>query len=116
MSVFFATPSGGGNHKGKIYGFPIGGKCTINRECKINPISKYYRQYRKDYNIVQYVGIASDEPKRIPRLNIKGRMKKVSLLVKYGFTEEMAKAKCLEYGLLSPIYKTGTRGGVLVLS
>lgn len=111
MSVFFATPSGG-NYKGKIYGFPIGGKCTINRECKLNPILKYYRQYRKEFDIVQYVGIATDEPNRIPRLDVKGRIKKVSLLLKYGYTEAMAKEKCLEYGLLSPIYREGTRGGV----
>ena len=36
---------------------------------------------------------------------------KASLLAKYGYTEEMAKEKCKEYGLLSPIYDTGTRGG-----
>lgn len=35
----------------------------------------------------------------------------VSLLDKYGYTEEMAKVKCIEYDLLSPIYQTGTRGG-----
>lgn len=108
---FFRNAVGGGNYKGKIYGFPIGGKCTINRECKLNPILKYYRQYRKEFEIVQYVGIATDEPNRIPRLDVKGRIKKVSLLLKYGYTEAMAKEKCLEYGLLSPIYREGTRGG-----
>lgn len=108
MLVFFALPSGG-RFKGKIYGFPIGGMCTINRECKMKPIREYYRQY--DCDIVQYVGIAVDEPKRLARLKDKGRISKVSLLERYGYTEEMAMEKCREYGLLSPIYERGVRGG-----
>lgn len=87
--------------------------CVINRECKLNPIYKYYGEWKKDYNIVQYVGIAADEPKRIPRLNVSGKsIQKVSLLVKYGYTEEMAKAKCIEYQLLSPIYGGGIEADV----
>lgn len=109
MFIFFTLPSGGGRHKGKIYGFPIGGMCTINRECKLKPIREYYRQFEGE--IVQYVGIAADEPKRLARMENKGKISKVSLLAKYGYSEEMAKQKCLEYGLLSPIYETGTRGG-----
>ena len=96
--------------KGKIYGFPLGGKCVINRECKINPVHRYYRSF-KDCEIVQYVGIAIDEPKRLARLKREGRIHKVSLLAKYGYTEDMARRKCLEYGLLSPIYEGGSRGG-----
>lgn len=34
-----------------------------------------------------------------------------SILEKYGFTEEMARKKCEEYGLLSPIYEFAPRGG-----
>ena len=84
--------------------------CTINRECKLQPIHAYYKQF-KDYEIVQYVGIANDEPKRLARLSKKGNIDKVSLLQKYGHTEDMAKQKCLEYGLLSPIYGGGNRNG-----
>ena len=109
MSLFSPMPSGG-RHKGKIYGFPLGGMCTINRECKLKPIHDFYKQY-KEHNIVQYVGIAADEPKRLARLSKKGNIDKVSLLQKYGYTEDMAKQKCLEYGLLSPIYGGGKRGG-----
>lgn len=79
--------------------------CVINRECKKNPIHEYYKQF--DSDIVQYVGIASDEPKRLARLKSEGKISKVSLLQKYGYTEDMAKQKCLEYGLLSPIYGGG---------
>lgn len=110
MCLFSPMPSGGGRHKGKIYGFPIGGMCVINRECKILPIHQYYRQF-KDCDIVQYVGIAIDEPKRLARLSSEGKITKVSLLEKYKYTEDMAKGKCLEYELLSPIYGGGTRGG-----
>lgn len=84
--------------------------CTINRECKLKPIRDYYKQFG-ECDIVQYVGIAADEPKRLARIKGKGKTMKASLLAKYGYTEEMAKEKCKEYGLLSPIYDTGTRGG-----
>ena len=77
----------------------------INRECKRNPIHQYYKQFECD--IVQYVGIAIDEPKRLARLKQEGKTSQISLLAKYGYTEDMAKAKCLEYGLLSPIYGGG---------
>ena len=77
----------------------------INRECKRNPIHQYYKQF--DCDIVQYIGIAIDEPKRLARLKQEGKTSQISLLAKYGYTEDMAKAKCLEYGLLSPIYGGG---------
>ena len=80
--------------------------CVINRECKIKPIHDYYKSWG-GYDIVQYVGIAKDEPKRLARL--KGNQ--VSLLDKYGYTEAMAMEICKKYGLLSPIYENGTRGG-----
>ena len=109
MCLFSPLPSGG-RHKGKIYGFPIGGMCVINRECKMKPIHDYYKQF-KGREVTQYVGIAIDEPKRLARLSKNGKISKVSLLEKYGYTEDMARDKCLEYGLLSPIYRDGTRGG-----
>lgn len=110
---FFANAVGGGRHKDKIYGFPIAGKCLMNRDCKVAPIRKYLarvaggsRMVRK--NIVQYIGIAKDEPSRLGRID---GVKKISLLDKYGYTEAMARQKAEEYGLLSPIYATGTRNG-----
>lgn len=97
----------GGGYAGKIYGFPIGGMCVINRDCKLKPIKDYYKQFMDDYDIVQYVGIAIDEPKRLARL--KGNQ--VSLLAKYGYTEMMAYELCKDCELLSPLYENGTRGG-----
>lgn len=108
----FTKSVASGKYAGKIYGFPLGGKCFINRTCKVAPIRKYLaeiasgcRRVRK--NIVQYLGIAIDEPERLARCT----GNKVSLLAKYGYTGQMAKELCGRHGLLSPIYETGTRGG-----
>ena len=95
-----------GKWKGLHYGFPIGGHCVINRECKSRLILRYYKQF-ENFDICQYVGIASDENLRLKRLN----KNQVSLLAKYGYTEKMALNLCKEKGLLSPIYETETRGG-----
>jgi 3'-phosphoadenosine 5'-phosphosulfate sulfotransferase (PAPS reductase)/FAD synthetase len=103
---FFANMVGGtGRWQGKIYGFPIAGMCFINRDCKVRVIKRYLKQFE---DVIQYIGIAKDEPNRLGRLD---GIKKISLLDKYNYTEAMARAKCEEYGLLSPIYQTGTRNG-----
>lgn len=94
---------------GKIfYGVQNCKPCYANTYLKIEPIKQYYKKFRKDYDIVQYVGIASDELIRLKRLE---GTNKVSLLNKYGYTEDMARKKCEEYGLLSPCYSMDTRGG-----
>lgn len=110
--LYFFANAVGGRFEGKFYGFPIGGRCLINRDCKVAPIKRYLaemagscRKVRK--NIVQYIGIALDEPKRLERLG----GNRISLLAKYRYTEEMARAKCERYGLLSPIYSFSSRGG-----
>lgn len=107
---FFYKRCRKGRFVGKLYGFPIGGKCYLNNNCKIQPIRRYMRSLGDE--IIQYIGIAADEPKRLARLR-SGNSKscKVSLLAKYGYTEAMARELCERRGLLSPIYKTGTRGG-----
>ena len=94
-----------GKREGKHYGFPIGGKCLINRDCKLFPVRRYLRSLGEE--VTQYIGIAADEPKRLVRLG----SGKVSLLAKYGYTEAMARELCERNGLLSPIYKMDTRGG-----
>lgn len=94
-----------GKRVGMVQGFPMQGKCLINRECKLRPIRIYMKQQPKE--LVQYIGIAVDEPKRLERLD----GNKVSLLAKYGYTEKMAEQLCGEHGLLSPIYEFTKRGG-----
>lgn len=97
--------------KGMYYGFPMSGKCIINRAVKIKPIKEYLKHQNEQF--VQYVGIAIDEPIRLERMKNQGN---ISLLEKYGYTEQMAYDLCEEYGLLSPTYSFANRGGVLVLS
>lgn len=59
-------------------------------------------------NIVQYLGIAADEPERIKRHSIPG---KILPLVDIGWDEAYCRQWCEENKLLSPIYTTATRGG-----
>lgn len=90
------------------YGVQNSKPCYANTYLKIAPIKQYYKNFSKDYDIIQYVGIASDEPIRLKRLE---GTNKISLLDKYGYTEAMAMAKCKEYGLVNPCYSMDIRGG-----
>lgn len=94
-----------GENAGKMRGFPIPGLCTINRDCKLRPIKRYLKEQTDEYT--QYIGIAADEPKRLTRL----KSNEISLLGKYGITEEMATEICKNAGLLSPIYQITSRNG-----
>lgn len=91
---------------GKYAGFPIGGMCAINSRIKIKAIHNFYKKINEDYT--QYVGIAIDEPRRLECLNGTNR---ISLLARYGYTENMAYELCKQYDLLSPIYEFTQRGG-----
>ncbi len=81
------------------------GHCALNRDGKLKAIRNYYRRFSQP--VIQYVGIAIDEPKRLARLS----GNKISLLAKYGYTEADAWRKCEEYGLLSPFYRRWKRNG-----
>lgn len=91
---------------GKRRGFPMGGKCNINRDCKTKPITQYMKSIEGE--IVQYIGIAKDEPERMERL--KGT-NKFSILDAEDYTEQMAYELAAEYNLLSPHYGFAPRGG-----
>lgn len=93
--------------KGMRYGFPMAGRCVINRGCKVAAIKKFLKQFDKN-EVVQYIGIAADEPKRLARMDGTNR---ISLLEKYGYTEKMAMELCGKYGLISPVYNFAKRGG-----
>lgn len=60
-------------------------------------------------NIVQYIGIASDEPLRIERHKDKKGI--VMPLVDIGWAEADCRAWCEQNELLSPVYTEGTRDG-----
>lgn len=94
-------------HNGMKFGFPVYGMCGVKRDCKEKPIKDYLKSINDE--IIQYVGICADEPKRMKSLHKQSN--KISLLGKYEYTEEMARQKCEEYGLLSPCYKYSKRGG-----
>lgn len=94
-----------GPKKGMIRSFPMCGKCYVQRDCKIYQIQRYLKTLPPD--TVQYIGIARDEPKRLARLTAN----RISLLDKYGYTENDAKPLCEQAGLLSPVYGFTDRGG-----
>ena len=95
-----------GNHIGDNYGFPytIGAWC--NDRLKMQPIKEYLRKQKKQ--VIQYVGIAYDEPKRYERLN---HQTHIAPLYDLKITEKEAMEICEKYDLVSPIYKTSFRGG-----
>ena len=59
---------------------------------KTRPRTKFLREYRNEYNIIEYVGIAADEEYRLRR-KINDRENKRYPLVDWGMTE----ADCLQY-------------------
>lgn len=68
-----------------------------NRWCtavlKIRVIERYLRSLRREYNVIQYIGIAADEPKRVRQAaNI------LYPLVEWGMTENDCLQYCYERG------------------
>lgn len=95
-----------GKSAGKRNGWPLCGKCCIQRDCKLKPIKAYMDALGPD--VVQYLGIACDEPQRLDRLT-PGKL--ISLLQKYKKNEADAVALCKRAGLYSPIYAFAPRNG-----
>lgn len=60
-----------------------------------------------DKNIVEYIGIAADEPKRFGQLNEKKR----APLVEFGIEEGLCGLYCQYGDMLSPSYETSCRDG-----
>lgn len=113
MDIFMREPTRGKRAgMGLKTGFPMAGKCQINRSIKVQPIKDFLKNMDPE-EYMQYLGIAIDEPKRLERLRGTNR---ISLLEKYGYTEKMALELCKKNDLLSPIYDFAPRGGLLVLS
>lgn len=91
---------------GKKNGFAIPGMCTANRDLKMRPLNDWRKAHK---GAIEYVGICRDEPIRFERLARKEN--KYSLLYDFGMTQSEAKGLCASYGLLSPSYENGVRGG-----
>ena len=108
MDIFMREPTRGKHFgTGKKTGFPMSGKCQINRSVKVLPIKNFLSSIDEEFT--QYIGIAVDEPVRMERIVNSGN--KVSLLKKYEYTEQMAFDLCKKYDLLSTIYEFAPRGG-----
>ena len=95
-----------GKHIGDNYGFPYTISAWCNDRLKMQPIKEYMRKQTDE--IIQYVGIAYDEPERYERLNHETH---IAPLYDLKITEKEAMEICKKYDLLSPIYKTSFRGG-----
>lgn len=109
----FYTIKQRGKHKGDNYGFPFVKKSWCNSALKLDPIDKFCRKLiRGGYKVVEYIGIASDEPKRLDRYKeLETENHKYITLADLGIDELTAMDICEKNGLLSPKYKNSFRGG-----
>lgn len=101
---------GNGRNAGKIWSWPLCGRCYVQRDLKVRPMDAWKRANWSGDEVVQYLGFSDDETNRIARMN-SYRYPAVSLLEKYGITESGAMELCRKYGLLSPIYEFAPRNG-----
>lgn len=102
-----------GNHKGGIYGYPYIRQSWCNGVLKLDPINKFIKDLlRQGYKVVEYIGIASDEPKRLERYKeLETENHKYITLADFGIDELEALEICKRKGLLSPKYENSFRGG-----
>lgn len=96
-----------GKHIGDSYGFPYPLGAWCNSYLKLEPIKDYLKQFKGE-EVIQYVGIAYDEPKRYERLNHNTH---IAPLYDLKITENEAMKICKNNDLLSPIYETSFRAG-----
>lgn len=102
----FYTIKQKGNHIGDNYGFPYVIDAWCNARLKLKPIYNYLKKYGDD--LIQYIGIAYDEPKRYERLN---HEKEIAPLYDLKITEQEAMEICRQNDLLSPVYDDSFRCG-----
>lgn len=109
----FYTIKQKGNLIGDNYGFPyvIGAWC--NGRLKLDPIRNYIKPYLQKPNIVvEYIGIAKDEPKRLARYKeLQTANHEYVTLADFNITEKQAFEICENIGLLSPKYNNSYRCG-----
>lgn len=96
---------------GAIKGWPLSNKrLTWCQHLKIRakpPFSNEPATTGSDRNIVEYLGIAADEPKRHGQLNDRKR----APLVEFGIDEDLCGLYCQYNDMLSPSYETSCRDG-----
>jgi hypothetical protein len=79
---------------------------TQNRLCQ-DPFPNKRRTRRGKTSIVEYIGIAADEPNRFGQLNDRKR----APLVEFGIDEDLCGLYCQYAGCLAPSYETSCRDG-----
>ena len=82
----------------------------MQRDLKVRVMDVWKRKHWQGDEIIQYVGIANDEMDRLARMD-SYQYPTMSLLEKYGVTEDEAMDLCRRDGLLSPIYEFAPRNG-----
>lgn len=99
-----------GKRKGQIVGFPFIGHPECQKTLKIGALRKMMKEVNgADHRVVQYLGIAADEPDRIA--SQAGKDNVMLPLVELGCEEDLCGLWCKYNGLLSPTYETSTRDG-----
>ena len=104
-SAFYRTRGDTGRKakfQGKLYGWPMVRGQWCLQQLKLPALAIATKG-----DVIQYIGIAADEPNRFHNLTDK----KKSPLVEAGWDEARCRRWCEENDLLSPIYTTATRGG-----
>lgn len=93
-----------------IKGFPLATGITWCQKLKIRvqtPFPNERPTRRQKPNIVEYIGIAADEPDRFGQLNDR----KLAPLVEFGIEEPLCGLYCQYAGCLAPTYETSYRDG-----
>jgi len=96
-------------NEGSINGLPVsvnrmGNWCTkLKTEFLQSPTARG----GKNIAMIEYLGIAADEPKRFGQLNDRKR----APLVEFGIEEGLCALHCQYEGILAPTYATGCRDG-----
>lgn len=80
---------------------------TQDRQCQNSSLSTERPTRREKRNIVEYLGIAADEPARFGQLNDRKR----APLVEFGIEEDLCGLYCQYGGCLGPSYETSCRDG-----
>ena len=113
--AFLRTPGTTGARNSRfartaIKGFPLPTGITWCQKLKLRSTSRFSNEPAttgKDRNIVEYLGIAADEPKRHGQLNERKR----APLVEFDIDEDLCGLYCQYNDMLSPTYETSCRDG-----
>ena len=95
---------------GAIKGFPLATGITWCQKLKLRvemPLSTERPTRREKRNIVEYIGIAADEPERFGQLNERKR----APLAEFGIEEDLCGLFCRYNDILLPSYETSCRDG-----